>query len=724
MNVTALVESRYWAAAGWTMLNFAWIGALAGLACAVMRRTLARRSPSLRYLVALAALIALALAPIPIFLAAAHETPTARAPVARTPAKAPPRAAPGRKSPPAGFVASGQKASPVRGASTPKRASQAPSARPTTIPTPDEPQMGGRFEWIAFGRFTFEAFKRHLPWLWLLGAPCTCLWLAAGMAGAERLRKDCQSLEGQALGADCRRLARAMGVARKVALAVSHHVVTPVLVGCIRPMILLPPSALAMCSPDQLEMILLHELAHVRRWDNLVNLGQRFVESVLFFHPVVWWLSAWVRLEREFCCDAAVLAHTARPREYAETLAALAIPGLAPRHTIAAMADRQLVVRIHRILNVEDSNMKVSRKSIVGLVTLVVTGACFVALHAQQPPGREDGVQRTLRIRTGRLSDDGKVQVLVEPIQYSGRMLLKGQPLHAYGDAVRYTRTLKGTNWGTEQATGAPDTFEAGDHATAWASLTPDDQDEWLELTYAEPVEVAAIMVYENCAPGALYSVTASVDGNNVEVWRGEDPTPTSNDRGVSVIGFRQAVTTNRVKLHLASTKVPGWNEIDAAGLIDTQGRTHWAVSATASSSYGETYGATTVPSGVDSLADCQNRIAQLEQRVQALEALVNELRGVVQPQGPNAPPAAGAPPGVGVPGVPGIDPFAPGGASNVDYDGDGDIDVFITPDGGKVTVHGLGTSEGAGAAPSAPDSGPGGIPDAAPGGTTPPARK
>jgi beta-lactamase regulating signal transducer with metallopeptidase domain len=67
-------------------------------------------------------------------------------------------------------------------------------------------------------------------------------------------------------------------------------------------------------------MVLVHELAHVQRWDNAVNLVQRVVESLLFFHPAVWIVSGWVRRDREDCCDAVVVRHTARPQAYAELL--------------------------------------------------------------------------------------------------------------------------------------------------------------------------------------------------------------------------------------------------------------------------------------------------------------------------------------------------------------------------------------------------------------------
>ncbi len=116
-------------------------------------------------------------------------------------------------------------------------------------------------------------------------------------------------------------------------------------------MILLPVAALSGWSPDQLEMVLLHELAHVRRWDTLVNLIQRLVESALFFHPAVWIVSGWVRREREHCCDSVVVARTGRARAYAETLLALADAdvGQTP-YSAVAMAGNDLVARVQRIL--------------------------------------------------------------------------------------------------------------------------------------------------------------------------------------------------------------------------------------------------------------------------------------------------------------------------------------------------------------------------------------
>ena len=90
---------------------------------------------------------------------------------------------------------------------------------------------------------------------------------------------------------------------RAVAIVESGAVAVPTLVGWIKPVVLLPAAALSGLSPEQLQAILAHELAHVRRHDYLVNLLQSMVETLLFYHPATWWVSAQVRAEREHCCD-------------------------------------------------------------------------------------------------------------------------------------------------------------------------------------------------------------------------------------------------------------------------------------------------------------------------------------------------------------------------------------------------------------------------------------
>jgi hypothetical protein len=144
--------------------------------------------------------------------------------------------------------------------------------------------------------------------------------------------------------------------------------------------------------------------------------------------------------------------------------------------------------------------------------------------------------------------------------------------------------------WGPEQATGPPDTWPlTGDLPTAWAPLAREGRQEWLLLEYPEPIAPRTIVVYETFNPGALFRVTAfRLDGEEVEIWKGKDPTPAGSGRGISEIPVRVGFKTNRVKVFLDSTAVPGWNEIDSVGLRDGADKVHWATSAAASSTYAE----------------------------------------------------------------------------------------------------------------------------------------
>lgn len=141
--------------------------------------------------------------------------------------------------------------------------------------------------------------------------------------------------------------------------------------------------------------------------------------------------------------------------------------------------------------------------------------------------------------------------------------------------------------WGPEQITGKPDTKQAGDLPTAWASRTADGSDEWLILEYEHAVVPTAVLVYESYNPGALVKVTAfRLTGEEVEVWKGSDPTSVGAGKGVSTIPLQMSFKTNRIKLHLASARVSGWNEIDAVGLQSNSHSLQWARAASASTTY------------------------------------------------------------------------------------------------------------------------------------------
>jgi hypothetical protein len=142
--------------------------------------------------------------------------------------------------------------------------------------------------------------------------------------------------------------------------------------------------------------------------------------------------------------------------------------------------------------------------------------------------------------------------------------------------------------WDVSQATGPPNTTGPGDITTAWASATPDGQQEWLVLEYGSSVVPKAILVHETYNPGAVVKATHAPRWGKEEVlWEGIDPTPTSAGAGVSRLPITTAVKTGRIKLYIDSPAVSGWNEIDAVGLEYGNGQVIWAENASASSSYG-----------------------------------------------------------------------------------------------------------------------------------------
>ena len=146
------------------------------------------------------------------------------------------------------------------------------------------------------------------------------------------------------------RLSRRLHIARHVRLLESTIVDVPTVIGWIKPVILMPASALAGLTPHQLEAILAHELAHIRRHDYLVNLLQTVVETLLFYHPAVWWLSRRIRAERENCCDDLAVSLCGDPYTYAQALADLEELRAPGRHLAMAANGGSLAERVRRLL--------------------------------------------------------------------------------------------------------------------------------------------------------------------------------------------------------------------------------------------------------------------------------------------------------------------------------------------------------------------------------------
>ena len=185
------------------------------------------------------------------------------------------------------------------------------------------------------------------------------LWLSSRVARAfwhlKALRRNCISVDVSNLDPVLQETLRRHGRNRTIALCISDEVQVPTAVGLLKPAILIPRWVMQELSTVELNQILLHELAHFRRWDDWTNLAEQLIKALLFFHPAVWWIDNRVAVEREMACDDAVLAETSSPRAYAECLAHLAEKSFVNRSLALAQAAlgklRQTSARVAQILD-------------------------------------------------------------------------------------------------------------------------------------------------------------------------------------------------------------------------------------------------------------------------------------------------------------------------------------------------------------------------------------
>lgn len=229
-------------------------------------------------------------------------------------------------------------------------------------------------------------FERLLPSAviaWLAGVLLLSVRLVVACAVVERLKRATRSVDATIV-ARVQSLAHRFGVDRPVRVFESALVRVPTVVGYVRPVILLPASVITGLAPAYLDAVLAHELAHVRRHDYLVNALQSLVETLLFYHPAVWWCSRQIRIEREHCCDDMVVEAGSNRLAYATALAQLEeLRGLQPMLSLNASGGR-LIDRIRRLL--AESPMKERRSTtwaiaaaLAVVTALVVTPARSVA---------------------------------------------------------------------------------------------------------------------------------------------------------------------------------------------------------------------------------------------------------------------------------------------------------------------------------------------------------
>jgi D-alanyl-D-alanine endopeptidase (penicillin-binding protein 7) len=319
MNPAVLVASL-----GWTLLHFIWQGALIGCATAILLMTLRHARPETRYAVGCAALLACLAWPVLdlVLFLRTGETPQA--------------------------------------ANLLRDVVAAPSALANAT---------GVMLWL----------QDHLPWIVSLWAACAAalgLRMVVGLAWIERASRD----DGgdPYWQARLAQMASRCGLNREVHLRIVQSLSSPVTAGWWRPVVLVPAALVAGMPPHLLEALLAHELGHIKRHDYLVNLCQNVVETLLFYHPAVWWISHRIRLEREQIADDFAVRELGEPRRLALALSELERLQFSRQCLAQAAAGGDLMARIRRLLqpDVQRLNWRAA------LPVLGMALACATAAHA------------------------------------------------------------------------------------------------------------------------------------------------------------------------------------------------------------------------------------------------------------------------------------------------------------------------------------------------------
>jgi len=332
-------------ALGWTLLHFCWQGTAVAMAYALADRLTARTASGVRYAVALAALT---LMPSMVTVTFAIEM---------------------------------QAAIPASAAA----GTQATAARTYGV----EPHDAG-VQWIAQtaalglrdrGAGLAMRAEKLLPWIdgvWLLGVLMLALRALGGWVQLDQVRRRARGVVPAQLEQSFRRVRERIQVGQKVALRISDEVISPLAMGVWRATVILPVSAVLRLSSEELEAVLAHELGHIRRWDYVCNLLQVAVESVLFFHPAVWWVSKAVRDRREVCCDEIAVRNCVDAVVYAQALLRLEEQKTMELELAMALKGRKglLLGRVEKVLG-EDKPMV---SGMTSGVRVMVAGAVVAGL--------------------------------------------------------------------------------------------------------------------------------------------------------------------------------------------------------------------------------------------------------------------------------------------------------------------------------------------------------
>ena len=326
---------------GWALLHFLWQGtALAALAAVFM--ALCRRS-SMRYALAVGALILMLAAPIATFFLL---TPSGMA---------------------------------------------TPAPHSAAVHTPVAARQAAPKTSSGVARYSPSFETLPLPWLveaWLLGVAFLSLRSAGGFLLLERERRKRSTTPSERVLAMCRTLQSQLGLDRTIRYLECQWLQAPAVVGWFRPIVFLPVTALTGLSEEQLRSVIAHELAHIQRLDSFVNVFQVAVETLLFYHPAVWWLNQRIRAEREHCCDDVAINLCGNPVEYARALTLMEEWRSVPALAMAANRG-PLSQRIFRVLGLRPAGAGTRGIGLTGgllcLVAALVAGNALLGIAYPKP---------------------------------------------------------------------------------------------------------------------------------------------------------------------------------------------------------------------------------------------------------------------------------------------------------------------------------------------------
>ncbi|HTL30544.1 MAG TPA: M56 family metallopeptidase, partial [Tepidisphaeraceae bacterium] len=316
---------------GWALVHSLWQGAGIALLAAIVLAMLARRSSQARYVVACMALALMAITPIVTFF-------VLPGPIVRPDPIAP--------------------AAPVLVRATGVMLAPMPQLLPTPL---EKPTLAQRL----------QPLLPACAALWIIGIAIISARHVGGWVRVQQLRNRATPLSGEPWDELMSRVCERLGVKRVVKIAESALVQVPSVVGYLKPIILLPVCAMSGLSPQQLEGLIAHELAHVRRHDYLVNLVQIIVETLLFYHPAAWWLSRRIRQERENCCDDLAAGVCPNRVAYVQALAAMEELRMVPGELVLAARGGSLLPRVRRLLGVQSPRQR-SWSLTAGIVVVIV----------------------------------------------------------------------------------------------------------------------------------------------------------------------------------------------------------------------------------------------------------------------------------------------------------------------------------------------------------------